>query len=339
MPRPAHHRPDGRFRAPWPEAEGDDAIRGRIGEVAREWIRTPLPPDPEPGQLPRAEPRVARPRLPEDATELRVTWAGHATFLVQLPGLNLLTDPVWSKRASPFSFLGTPRFVPALPSIEDLPPIDAILLSHDHYDHLDARTVRALLRRFDDEPTWYTPLGYRGWFRRRGGKRVVEADWWEELELPGSAYRLTAAPARHWCRRTPWDTNTRLWCSWVVGENGSSTRTGPRVYFAGDSAYGSIFAEIGARLGPFDLSMIPIGAYEPRWFMKASHVNPEEAVRVWQDLGSYGAFVPMHWGTFRLTFEDPLEPPERLRAAWAGAAAPKEALRILRHGETLTLDV
>jgi N-acyl-phosphatidylethanolamine-hydrolysing phospholipase D len=332
MTRPPHHGPSGRFRAPWPEAAGDDAIRKRIHEVAREWITSSLPPDPEPGDLPHAEPSIVHPVLSHG--EARITWVGHATFLLQLPGLNILTDPVWSKRVSPVQFLGSARFTPAVPALDELPPIHAVLLSHDHYDHLDRGTVQALRRRFGDEVTWFTPLGYARWFAGLGVRNVVELDWWESVPAPGNRFRLTAAPARHWSRRTPWDTNTRLWCSWAILPEGTRD---PRIYFGGDSAYASCFAEIGERLGPFDASMIPIGAYEPRWFMKASHVNPEEAVRIYQDLGSHGLFVPSHWGTFRLTFEAPLEPPERTRAAWADAGLPADDLRILQHGETLAV--
>ena len=334
MSRPAHHRPDGRFRAPWPEAAGDDAMRDRIGEVALEWIRTVMPPDPTPDQLPLATPRIRAPRLPVDAGETRITWAGHASFLIQLPGLNVLTDPIWSQRPSPVSFMGTPRFVPAVPTFQELPPIDAVLLSHDHYDHLDRWTVRALHRRFGDDLTWFAPLGFARWLGKLGIRTVREADWWDELEAPGGAFTFTAAPARHWCRRKPWDTNRRLWCSWAIRPKSDAGR---RIYFAGDSAYASCFTEIRERLGPFDASMIPIGAYEPRWFMSASHANPEEAVQIYRDLGATGAFVPMHWGTFRLTFEDPLEPPKRLRAAWQTAGLPEPDLNVLSHGETLAL--
>jgi N-acyl-phosphatidylethanolamine-hydrolysing phospholipase D len=326
--RPAHHRAGGGFRNPWPEAAGDDALRKRFREVAWEWLTTSLPPDPGPGELPIAESEIAH---PHSDGELRVTWVGHATFLVQLPGLNVLTDPVWSPRVSPVSFLGSKRLVAASPALDALPPIQAVLISHDHYDHLDVPTVRGLHARFGAALTWYTPLGYRDWFAKLGVGRVVERDWWQESGITGDAYRIVAAPARHWTRRTPRGTNRRLWCSWALLP---TTPGGHRVYFAGDSGYGSFFREVGERCGPFDASMIPIGAYEPRWFMKSAHMNPEEAVRVYGDVGGTGAFIPSHWGTFRLTFEPPLEPPGLTRAAWKGAGLPLEDLRILRHGET-----
>ena len=334
MSRPAHHGPDGRFRNPWPEAAGDDALRGRIRRVAWEWLTGSHPPDPRPDQLPLAQADLAHPTVGNG--ELRITWVGHATHIAQLPGLNLVTDPMWSTRASPVQWLGGRRFAPATPPLEELPLFHAVLLTHDHYDHLDRTTVQALHDRHGDDLVWYTPLGYAAWFGRLGITRVVELDWWQEGELPGGRYRLVAAPARHWTRRTPWSANRRLWCSWAVLPV-ASAGAGFRVYFGGDSGYASVFEEIGRRLGPFDASVLPIGAYDPRWFMSASHMSPEEAVQVYADLGGDGAFLPSHWGTFRLTFEDPLEPPERLRAAWAAWGYDERLLHVPRHGETVRI--
>jgi N-acyl-phosphatidylethanolamine-hydrolysing phospholipase D len=268
-------------------------------------------------------------------------------------------------------FWGPRRFVPAEPALDDLPEVDGVLLSHDHFDHLDRSTVVALERRYGGSLTWYTPLGYRAWFRGVGVGRVRELDWWEETPVPGG-YRLVCVPARHWTRRRPWGTNSRLWSGWVVlpadgpspaamdtpagvdagapamdtpagatGADGSpapAPSSPPRIWFAGDSGYCPAFREIGERLGPFDVSLVPVGAYEPRWFMRASHMNPEEAVRAYRDAGGRGAFLPIHWGTWRLTFEDPLEPPRRTRAAWAEAGLPDEALALVRHGGTVTVN-
>lgn len=309
-------------------------MRGRFRKVVWEWLTKDLPPDPTPERLPLAEPAIAEPTCVDG--EVRVTWVGHASLLVQLPGLNLLTDPVWSERVSPVRFTGSRRFVPPVPELDALPEIHGVLLSHDHYDHLDRPTVKALHARFGRDLVWYTPLGYRDWFSRLGIRSVVERDWWESAEVPGGRYTLAAAPTRHWTRRTPWGTNRRLWASWAVLPADPSD---PRVWFGGDTAYASCFEEIGGRLGPFDVSLIPIGAYEPRWFMGASHVNPEEAVQIYRDVGGRGAFLPTHWGTFRLTFEDPLEPPERLRKAWADAGLPEGDLYVLNHGETVVLTV
>jgi N-acyl-phosphatidylethanolamine-hydrolysing phospholipase D len=276
-------------------------------------------------------PDLASPHAGEG--ELRITWVGHATSLIQLPGLNILTDPVWSDRSSPVGLLGPRRFVPAIPTMDALPKIDVVLISHDHYDHLDHATVVALRKRFGDETVWLTPLGYRRWFARRRVARVVERDWWESAELP-AGFRAIAVPARHWTRRRPGGTNSRLWCGWVL-DGGSSHRF--RIYYAGDSGYCPAFEEIGARHGPFDLAMIPVGAYEPRWFMSSAHMNPEEAVQAYQDLGRRGVFVGIHWGGWRLTFEDPLEPPIRTRAAWLEAGLPLDDLHLPRHGETIML--
>lgn len=328
---PEHHGPGGRFRNPWPEAAGDERLRKRFWKVAAEWFTRPLPPGPEPGALPAEEPRMAVPRA--GASEARITWVGHSTTLVQLPGLNVLTDPVWSRRASPLPWFGPERFVPARPDLAELPPVDAVVLSHDHYDHLDVRTVRALAARFGESVEWFTPLGYGDWFGRRGVHRVVELDWWESAPISGGGYRAVCLPARHWTRRRPWDTNRRLWSSWALVPEGDAGAS-PSVYFGGDSGYCRTFEAIGNRFGPFDVSLLPIGAYDPRWFMHGSHMNPEEAVRAYVDLGGRGSFIATHWGTFRLTFEDPLEPPERLCAAWRHAGLESDALHVLAHGES-----
>jgi len=327
-------------------AAGDEKLRRSLPRFLWERRTSTHPPDPEPGRLPLATPDVARPRAEQGA--LRVTWIGHATALLQLPGLNLLTDPIWSDRSSPVGFAGPRRLVPAALALDALPPIDAVLLSHDHYDHLDRPTVVALHERYGDALTWMTPLRYRRWFAGVGVRTVVERDWWETAALPGGAFEAVATPARHWTRRRPFGANRRLWCGWVVrpctvaapsDHRAAHARppAGPRVWFAGDSAYCPAFREIGERLGPFDLSLVPIGAYEPRWFMQSVHMNPEEAVRAHREAGGRGAFVGIHWGTWRLTFEDPLEPPVRAREAWAASGLPPEELHLLRHGETLDL--
>lgn len=292
--------------------------------------RNPVAPNPPGSAFARAEPDPAYPAAA--ASELRITWVGHATFLLQFAGLNLLTDPVWSERASPFAWAGPTRLVPAAPPLERLPPIDVVLLSHDHYDHLDGPTVVALHERFGNRITWVTPLRYARWFARRGITRVAELDWWQSASF-AAGFRITAAPARHWTRRAPWDGMRRLWASYAL-----AAPDGTRVYFAGDSGYAPFFREVAERCGPFDAALMPIGAYEPRWFMHAAHMNPEEAVQAWVDLGAAGAFIPMHWGTFRLTDEHALEPPDRLRAAWSRRGLPSAQLRVPRHGETLLIE-
>jgi N-acyl-phosphatidylethanolamine-hydrolysing phospholipase D len=313
-----------KFVNPWPNAELDHR-----GSAFFRWqwqrIRQGVPPNPPRGTFPLATPQVAYPRA--DFHETRVTWLGHASFLLQIAGLNLLLDPVLSKRASPFASFGPSRFVDVPLRVDQLPPIDAVLLSHDHYDHLDERSVIALTRQFGEDLKWITPLAYREWFAKRGVHALVELDWWQTAQL--GPLEITACPAQHWTRRG-WHSFERLWCSYMMRAPHTS------VYFAGDSGYCPVFKEIGERFGGCDIAMLPIGAYEPRWFMRASHMNPEEAVQTFLDVRAQ-TFVPMHWGTFRLTDEDMREPPQRLRAAWRAAQLEEHRLKLLQHGETLML--
>jgi L-ascorbate metabolism protein UlaG (beta-lactamase superfamily) len=288
---------------------------------------------PQRDELPVVTSRVAHPAA--SPTEVRVTWVGHSTFLIQAGGLNILTDPVFSNRASPVQWLGPRRLVRPGLRFDDLPPIDAVLLSHDHYDHLDAPTVRRIRSRDGERVQWITPRGYERWLARRRIRSVIELDWWQSTRLDSTGgAAVTALPARHWTRRGPFDEPGRQWASFAIDAG-----PGAKIYFGGDSGYFGGFAEIGARLGPFDVAMLPIGAYEPRWFMEAAHMNPEEAVRAWSDLGGRGRFVGMHWGTFVLTDEPVLEPPERTRKAWAATEQDDADLSILRHGETMILEI
>jgi N-acyl-phosphatidylethanolamine-hydrolysing phospholipase D len=247
---------------------------------------------------------------PPPAEGWRVTWLGHASFLIQGCGRNLLVDPVLSEHCAPLPLPPLRRLVAAPCSARDLPRIDAVLLTHSHYDHLDLPTLRALGM---DTPL-RVPEGHAGWLRRKGFREVRELSWFgsEEL-LPG--LRVTATPAQHFTARTPFDRDRGHWCGWMV-EGG-----GVKLWHAGDSGYCPGFREIGERLGPPDLGMIPIGAYAPRWFMEPMHMNPEEAVRVFLDTGCRRALA-MHWGTFRLTDEPMGEPPLRLAAELARRGIP-----------------
>ena len=322
MTLPDHHDPTGGFRNPWPTANLPgfrEVLRWR-----REAARATLPPDPDPSEIPTVLPDPALPRAAAD--ELRATWLGHSSFLLQVGGLNLLADPQLSERASPVPWAGPKRFLPAALTADALPPIDGVLISHDHYDHLDSATVRALHARFGEGIQWLAPLGYRAWFASRGITRLVELDWWEESAVDG--VRVRCLPAQHWTSRSPFSRLKRLWCSWSVEGGGRSA------YFGGDSGWFPGYPEIGERAGPFDLTLMPIGAYEPRWFMRSSHMNPEEAVRAYLELGGVGTLGGMHWGTFRLTDEHPLEPPRKAREAWSAAGLPAERLWIPAVGET-----
>jgi N-acyl-phosphatidylethanolamine-hydrolysing phospholipase D len=272
-------------------------------------------------------------RAAEDAVS--VTWVGHSTVLVQVGGVNVLTDPMWSARASPVSFAGPRRFVEAAVDLETLPAIDVVLISHNHYDHLDRHTVKSITRRMP-KIQWLAPLGLGRLLRRWGATRVRELDWWGSTELEGfEGARCTCLPAQHFSARGLGDRGRTLWCSWSIA---SGDR---RVFFAGDTAYHPEFRSIGERCGPFDLLMLPIGAYEPRWFMRTVHMNPPEAMHAYVELtgrdAGRAAMLPIHWGTFRLTDESMLEPPDWTARLWREAGFDQAMLWLLRHGETRTL--
>jgi len=255
---------------------------------------------------------------------ITATWVGQSTFVLRSARATLLTDPIFSDRASPVRWAGPKRAARPGVDFEALPRVDLVLLSHDHYDHCDVPTLRRLAQR--DNPLVVAPLGHRRLLAAAGLRRVVELDWWEAREArPGVG--VTLVPSRHWSRRMPFSTNTRLWGGFIV-------RTGGRLaYFVGDSGYDeALFGEIGRHLGPPDLAMIPIGAYEPRWFMKAAHMNPAEAMRVHRDVGSRLS-VAMHWGTFQLTDEAREDPVRALREAGGEADG---NFRVLGIGESIT---
>ena len=262
-----------------------------------------------------------------------VTWVGHSTVLLQLGRLNVLTDPVWSERASPLAWMGPRRLMAPGIDFDALPAIDVVLLSHNHYDHLEATTVRRIAARFPDA-AWLCPLGLGPLLHRLGVSHVVERDWWQSLDtlsLP-TAFSATCAPAQHFSARGLGDRNATLWCSWAIEADGV------RVYFGGDTGLHPEFATIGSRLGPFDLVMLPIGAYEPRWFMRSVHCNPEDAVAAYRALTGGVAVAPpclaLHWGTFRLTDEPVEEPPERFGRRWREAGCLDGANWTFAHGET-----
>jgi N-acyl-phosphatidylethanolamine-hydrolysing phospholipase D len=318
----------GRFYCPWVPVAEQVKTSADILRWQRERSRSELPPTPEANALP-----VVHDGLRSLGDADGAVWVGHATAFLRLGGFNVLTDPVFSDRVSPVQWAGPRRIQPPGLRIADLPRLDAVLITHDHYDHLDRTSVRALARGSQADATWFAPLGHGEWLRRQGVRRVVELDWWETSGIPGPGGRrllVTCTPAQHWTRRDPFSSNRRLWGGFAVRARGPA---GSRAaFFAGDSGYFEGFREIGRVLGPFDLSLIPVGAYEPRWFMRFAHMNPEEAVETYRDLGGVGLMLPIHWGTFRLTDEDPLEPPVRLEAAWARADLPPASLVVLHHG-------
>lgn len=318
---PAHHT-DAGFTNPWGGEKQSVRFRDLIKflwehPAGRPRYKTSL------GMLPVSDPNRAAIDSPGDS--LVITWIGHATFLIQIGGLNILTDPNLSDRASPVSWAGPRRVTRPGLTVEQLPRIDAVLISHNHYDHLDVRTVRQI----GDGPTWYVPLGMRKWFRKQGISEVVELDWWQSDSAPGDV-NIICMPSRHFSARTMWDRDKTLWSSWLVEHNGR------KIYFAGDTGYGPHFSEIGAAQGPLDVALLPIGAYEPRWFMSPVHTDPAEAIQAHFDLQAKRT-VAMHWGTFLLTSEPLKEPPELFRQHADAAGLDDRQAIILTHGETLIL--
>lgn len=234
-------------------------------------------------------------------TGAKITFIGHASFLVQLNGLNILTDPVWSKRASPFSFLGPQRYTELPIELDKLPKIDIVLVSHNHYDHMDKETLSFLGKR--DNPLFVVPLKNQETLESFGLKKIVELDWWESY-LIDEEIEITMLPARHWSRRSLRDTNKSLWGSFLISGD-------KQIYFAGDTGFGKHFDLIAKKHPIIDVALIPIGAYEPRWFMKEAHMNPEDALDAHLILKPKLS-IGMHFGTFQLTDEGPLKPIEDL---------------------------
>lgn len=236
-----------------------------------------------------------RPLTPEE--KVNATFINHATFLLQFPGLNVLTDPVYSERTSPFTFMGPKRVrAPGIP-FDILPAIDVVVVSHNHYDHLDLETLKMIDAKF--HPLFLVPLGDERYLKEAGIQNVKQMDWWEEVRVKD--VKFTFAPSRHWSARHLWDKNESLWGSFMI-DSGAV-----KVYHAGDTGHGKHFLDIKTRLGAPDLALLPIGAYKPRWFMQAMHMDPEDAVKAHIDLGAARS-IGMHFGTFQLTDEGIDEP-------------------------------
>lgn len=319
LAQPAHHGPEG-FRNNYPHETGQSFWSWKW-----EQLRQGVPQAPPGGW--------AIPHMKADAAALRantsratITWIGHAAFLLQLGGRNILVDPQFSSRASPVPFAGPKRAVPLPIEIEELPRIDVVLTSHNHYDHLDLDTVKKLAARPSGSPLFLVPLGLAKWFVDQGITRVEEFDWWQGRA--SGPVRFTLVPVQHWSKRTPWDTNQSLWGGWVI-EGG-----GIKLIHTGDLGYSRDTLDIGERMGPFDLAMIPIGAYAPRWFMKAQHIDVPEALQVRADLRATRA-VGMHWGTFENLTDEALDEPPRELARWRAAAGLRaEQFDVMKVGET-----
>ena len=261
------------------------------------------------------------------ATAPAMTWIGHATVLVHIAGKNILFDPIFSDYvAPPFG----PRRVPPLPiAIDELPTIDVVMISHNHYDHLDEASVRRLASRQQGGPIFLVPLGLKAWFLERGIERVQEFDWWQSTQQ--GPLKITFVPANHWSRRTLTDTNETLWGGWVVEGDGL------RLIHTGDTAWSPLFREIGKRFGGFDMAFIPIGAYSPRWYMGYVHVDVVEAEEIRVDLNAKRA-IGIHWGTYSPLANEPLdEPPRELARVRGALGLTPDQFDVMKIGETRPL--
>jgi L-ascorbate metabolism protein UlaG (beta-lactamase superfamily) len=254
--------------------------------------------------------------------ELRVTFVNHATVLIQMDGFNVLTDPIWSERCSPVSWAGPRRSRPPGIRWEDLPPIDAVLISHNHYDHLDVETLRRLAQ--EHRPRIYAALGNGALLRSRGIPVTAELDWWQSTDL-GPGLRLTSVPAQHFSNRSVTDRNRALWTGFVI-QGGAGA-----VYFAGDTALGPHFEQIRDRLGPIRLALLPIGAFRPEWFMSPVHLSPAEALKAHQLVGA-GTSVAIHFGTFQLG-DDGIDEPVQLLHQEMQRLTPRPRFWVLGFGE------
>lgn len=267
--------------------------------------------------IPQAERKEIR-RIQENRASFSITWIGHSTFLIQMQGLNILTDPVWAKRMG----FGRRLTEPGIP-IEQLPDIDIVLISHAHYDHLDFGSIRKLT----GSPAFYVPVGLKSAFTRRGYRNVIEANWWDRF-THGEA-SISFVPAQHWTRRTLSDINTSHWGGWIVEED---LNMGRSVYFVGDTGYFRGFKDIADRY-ELDIVLMPIGAYEPEWFMSVSHINPEDAVKAFLELKGK-TFIPMHYGAYRLADDTGPEALERLFKEWDRLHLKKDMLKVMALGES-----
>jgi N-acyl-phosphatidylethanolamine-hydrolysing phospholipase D len=337
-PAKKHHRPDG-FQNNYTEAT--DKSRGDFLSWQWQRLRSGLP-------KPPAQPTpVVAPDLKFVSAnngagqQPAITWIGHATALVQMGGLNLLTDPHFSERASPVQFAGPKRYQPPGIALKDLPRIDLVLLSHNHYDHLDTASVKTLNAQAGGPPLFLVPLGVKKWMAAQGITNVQQMDWWDSrsMKTQSGEVEVHFTPVQHWSARGLSDRRGSLWGGFAVFANHL------HLYVGSDTAYSKDFADTRERFaarqtaalgGGFDVALLSIGAYEPRWFMKDQHANPQEAVQMHLDLQAKKS-IGIHWGTFDLTDESLDQPPKDLAAARAAKNLPQEAFDVMAIGQTLKL--
>jgi N-acyl-phosphatidylethanolamine-hydrolysing phospholipase D len=313
-----------RVKNPWPhETHGFlDILKWKLGIDPHEQPVLQDAPDRPAETIPLNPAEVSHP----PARGWRAVWLGHSSFLLQGAGTSLLVDPVFSSHCAPVPIPSLRRLAEPPCALEDLPPIDAVLLTHSHYDHLDLPT----LRRLGKSIPLIVPEGHSTWLAKAGFTHVSELKWFESREVIAGV-NVSATPAQHFTARTPWDRDRGHWCGWLIEGAGCS------LWHAGDSGYCGAFQEIGQRHGPIDFGMIPIGAYQPRQIMLPMHMNPEEAVTAFLETRCRRA-VAMHWGTFRLTDEPLGEPPLRLVAALAKHGLPESAFIAGRIGQSWTIN-
>ena len=250
-----------------------------------------------------------------------VTWFGHSSLLLNIDGIKILTDPMFSERCSPVQWAGPKRYTKCPIDISELPDVDIVVISHNHYDHLDKNTVKHL----GNNVKWFVPIGVKEWFNNMGITNVIELDWWERKLYKNLS--IVCTPAQHFSGRGLFDRNKTLWSSWaILGDKKS-------FWFGGDTGYSSDFKKISSELGPFDLAAIPIGAYEPRWFMNPMHVTPDQAIQIHLDIKSKQT-IGIHWGTFILTDEPIFEPLELLEKYKIDMNIPSGEFITMTHGET-----
>ena len=321
--RPAHHLPNGLFRNPPGSPQRNVDMRTLLRYLARMARNSRTPVTVPTDHIVPERRALAGLRVLDGADSL--TWLGHAAFLIRIGGKTILTDPYLSDYAGP-NRLGPKRFVKSGISIENLPPIDVLLISHNHYDHLDEVTLRHLPGKENIQVV--APLRLGEYFLRRGFQRIAELDWEQQIRLDGVT--ITALPVVHWSRRNTRDTNRTLWAGFSI------RGAGQHLFFGGDSAYGQVFKMIGERFGPFDTALLGIGGYAPEAIMHASHATPEEAVQIGRDIGAR-RLVGMHWGTVILTEEPPFEPPMRFLAAGRACGYADSGLWVMKIGETRAL--
>ena len=343
-PQKSHHTVDGFKNNYLTESIGGSFLRWQYDRITQ---GLPKPPENH-YAFPVVQPDLQW--LQQNRAHTSATWIGHATVLMQVRGVNLITDPVFSHRVSPVSFVGPQRKVALPMAITDLPHIDVVLISHNHYDHLDKESVSQLNRQLGGPPLFLVPLGIKPWMANLGITNVRELDWWQHADVSGLT--LHFVPVQHWSARGLTDRFQTLWGGWMVRTASAaatatavataatvSTATPPSIttkpfsfFFAGDTGYSKDFADIHQRFDHFDLALLPIGAYTPRWFLQKQHVDPAEAVKIHRDLQARQS-IAIHWGTFELT-DEPLDaPPLALAAELQKAGIPAADFAVLRHGE------